>query len=120
MKKCCNNRSSCICPKSVAHIVYLLQALGVLTLGIIAVASVILAYIKISDARGTWIESHFRWQISTFWFGLLWTIVGGILCLVFIGYIILLANVIWVVYRIIRGWVNLADGSPVGNYACIK
>jgi uncharacterized membrane protein len=81
--------------------------------------AVILNYVKRSDVRGTWLESHFRWQIRTFWFGLLWIS----LCLAFIvatfGFGILIAWLpmalvgLWFIYRIIRGWVALSDGRPM-------
>jgi uncharacterized membrane protein len=84
-----------------------------------SIIAVILNYIKRSEVRGTWLESHFRWQIRTFWFGLLWIA----LCLGFIvatfGIGILIAWIpiglvgLWFVYRIIRGWVALSDGQPM-------
>jgi uncharacterized membrane protein len=84
-----------------------------------SIIAVILNYIKRSEVRGTWLESHFRWQIRTFWFGLLWIV----LCLVFVvatfGIGILIAWLpmglvgLWFVYRIIRGWVALTDRQPM-------
>lgn len=81
--------------------------------------AVILNYVKRGDVRGTWLESHFRWQIRTFWYGLLW--VG--LCILFIimtlgiGIVIawlpLVIISLWFVYRIIRGWLALRDGRPM-------
>ena len=84
-----------------------------------SIIAVILNYIKRSEVRGTWLESHFRWQIRTFWFGLLWIS----LCLAFVvvtfGIGILIAWLpmglvgLWFVYRIIRGWVALTDRRPM-------
>jgi uncharacterized membrane protein len=84
-----------------------------------SIIAVILNYVKRSDVRGTWLESHFRWQIRTFWYGVLW--VG--LCIVFVvltfGVGLLIAWVplgvvgLWFVYRIVRGWVRLRDGRPM-------
>jgi uncharacterized membrane protein len=112
--------------------IYALHAFSLLT-GIIGAASVvgafltgwpsiiavILNYVKRSEARGTWIESHFRWQIRTFWFGVLWIS----LCLAFIvvtfGIGILIAWLpialvgLWFVYRVVRGWLTLRDGRPM-------
>jgi uncharacterized membrane protein len=114
------------------QIIYALHAFSLVT-GIITTASVvgafltgwpsivavILNYIKRGDVRGTWLESHFRWQIRTFWFGLLWVL----LCVAFvvftlgIGIIIawlpLLLVGLWFVYRIGRGWLALRDGRPM-------
>src|SRR5687768_13942806 len=83
-----------------------------------SIIAVILNYVKQSEARGTWLESHFRWQIRTFWFGLLWIS----LCLLFIvmtlGIGILIAWLpmlmvgIWFVYRVARGWLALSAQRP--------
>ena len=115
-----------------AHVIYALHALSLVT-GIITTATVvgafltgwpsliavILNYVKRGDVRGTWLESHFRWQIRTFWFGLLW--VG--LCFLFIvltfGLGIIVAWIplgivgLWFIYRIARGWLRLLDRKPM-------
>ena len=117
---------------TLTHIIYGLHAFSLIT-GIIGAATVvgafltgwpsiiavILNYVKRSETRGTWLESHFRWQIRTFWFGLLWVA----LCLAFvvatlgIGLVIawlpLGAVGLWFIYRIVRGWVALNDGRPM-------
>ena len=113
-------------------VVYALHAFSLLT-GIIGTATlvgafltgwpsiiaVILNYIKRSEARGTWLESHFRWQIRTFWFGLLsislcvsFIIVTLGIGLLFMWLPITLVG-LWLVYRIIRGWVTLSDDRPM-------
>jgi uncharacterized membrane protein len=84
-----------------------------------SIIAVIMNYIRRDAARGSWIESHFRWQIRTFWFGLLWIS----LCLAFIavtfGIGIIIAWLpmalvsIWFIYRIARGWMALRDGRPM-------
>jgi uncharacterized membrane protein len=84
-----------------------------------SIIAVILNYVKRSDVRGTWLETHFRWQIRTFWYGVLW--VG--LCILFvvltlgIGMLIAWLPIamvgIWFVYRIARGWIRLRDGRPM-------
>src|SRR3989344_6624866 len=63
--------------KNIATAVYALQAVSFF-LGITYFIAIILDYVKLDDARGTWLESHFRWQIRTFWFGLLWLSLGGV------------------------------------------
>ena len=112
----------------VTHIVYGLHALG-LVLGAFGAATVIgsflfgwpsiiaviLNYIYRGEARGTWVESHFDWQIRTFWFAVLWAlIVGGIsliLMLVLVGLITwplgMFALGVWAIYRVARGWLRL-------------
>ena len=113
-------------------VVYALHAFSLLT-GIIGTATivgafltgwpsiiaVILNYIKRSEARGTWLESHFRWQIRTFWFGLLWiSLCGAFIIATFgIGLLFMWLPIglvgLWFVYRIIRGWVTLSDRRPM-------
>jgi len=98
--------------KTVATVVYALQAAGFFV-GITWIVAIVLDYVKKDEARGTWLESHFSWQIRTFWWGLLWGVIGGILLLVLVGYFVLLAAAIWIIYRIVKGWLNLAEGKPV-------
>ena len=112
--------------------IYALHALSLLT-GILGAATVIgafltgwpsiiaviLNYVKRGDARGTWLESHFRWQIRTFWFGLLWVslCVSFIIVTLGIGVVVAwlpLAGVgLWFIYRIVRGWLALAGRRPM-------
>lgn len=87
---------------------YALQAVS-FVLGITFIVAVIVNYVKRSDVRGTWLESHFRWQIRTFWFALLWSIIGAITIYILVGYFILAANAVWIIYRIVRGWLRLSD-----------
>ena len=98
--------------RTLATIVYALQALGFF-LGITWIVGVVIDYVKLDDVRGTWLESHFRWQIRTFWWGLLWGIVGTVLLLVLVGWLVLLAAGIWVIYRIVKGWLALSEGQPL-------
>jgi len=98
--------------KTVATVVYALQAAGFFV-GITWIVGVIVDYVKKDDARGTWLESHYRWQIRTFWFGLLWGALGGILCLILVGFAILAADGVWIIYRIVKGWLNLAENKPM-------
>jgi uncharacterized membrane protein len=114
------------------NMIYLLHAFSLLT-GIFGAASVIgafligwpsiiaviLNYVKRDEARGTWLESHFRWQIRTFWFGLLWVSLCAlfIVMTLFIGIIIawlpLAFITIWFIYRVVRGWLALRDRRPM-------
>lgn len=81
--------------------------------GITAIVAIIINYIKLDEMRGTLFESHFLWQIRTFWFGLLWTIIGLATALLLIGWFILIANSIWVIYRVVKGILNLNDNKPM-------
>ncbi len=119
---------------TVTHVTYGLHALG-LALGAFGAASVIgsfvfgwpsiiaviLNYVKRSEARGTWLESHFTWQIRTFWYAVLWSIfvlaVGLPLTLVLVGFAIWAVGFfvlgIWAIYRIAVGWMALRDRRAV-------
>ncbi len=84
-----------------------------------SIIAVILNYVKRSDVRGTWLESHFRWQIRTFWFGVLWISLCFLFILVTLGIGILVAWLpmilvgVWFIYRVVRGWLALNDGRPM-------
>jgi len=98
--------------KTIATVVYALQAAGFFV-GITWLIGVIVDYVKRDDAVGTWLESHFRWQIRTFWWGLLWGVLGGILLLILIGWLVLAANAVWIIYRIVKGWLRLAERREI-------
>ena len=98
--------------KTVATVVYALQAAGFL-FGITWIVAVIVDYVKKDDAAGTWLDSHFRWQIRTFWWGLLWGVLGTILAFVLVGFAVLFADAVWIVYRIVKGWLRLAERREV-------
>jgi uncharacterized membrane protein len=97
--------------RNLAIIVYILQGLAFFLGGITALVGVIINYVKMDEVRGTWIEPHFRWQIRTFWIGLLWLVIGTITLMVIIGWFILLGMAIWVIYRIVKGALALNDGK---------
>jgi uncharacterized membrane protein len=119
---------------TVAHAVYALHAVGLVIgafttatvvgsflLGWPSLIAVILNYVKRSEARGTFVESHFSWQIRTFWYSLLWVgilfAVSVPLMLVLVGFATLPIGLfvlgLWAAYRIIRGWLRLRDGEPI-------
>ena len=115
---------------NVAHLVYALHTWSVVA-GIVGAASVvgmfltgwpsiiavIINYVKRPDARGTWLDSHFGWQIRTFWYTLLWVVIAVIAAFTVIGlpFALAVAAVItlWVVYRIARGWLALTSRKPM-------
>jgi uncharacterized membrane protein len=115
---------------TLAHVIYGLHAFSALT-GLLSSAlivtaflsgwpsiiGVILNYLKRSDVRGTWLDSHFSWQIRTFWYALLWLVVGAILFVTLVGIpvaiVLWLGTGIWVLYRIIRGWLALSSRRPM-------
>ena len=116
------------------HAIYALHSLAVLigittaasivgsfVCGIPSIVAVIMNYARVAATRGTFLESHFRWQIRTFWFALLWALliwavtlplfvvlIGIPLFFVFFG-----ALAIWIIYRVVRGWMSLRDRRPM-------
>ena len=93
--------------------------IGAFLIGWPSIIAVILNYVKRSDARGTWLESHFRWQIRTFWFGLLWVslcilfVIGTLGIGLLIAWLPMLLIAGWFIYRIARGWMALNDRRPM-------
>ena len=79
--------------------------------------AVILNYAKRSEVRGTWLESHFSWQIRTFWWALFWVVAAFVLFATIIGiplaFLMFVGTGLWVLYRIVRGWLALNDGRPI-------
>lgn len=98
--------------KQIATVVYALQAASFL-IGVTFLVALIIGYVKRPDAQGTYLASHFTWQIRTFWYGLLWGLIGLVTHAFLIGYLILLANTVWILYRIIKGWLRLNDSEPL-------
>lgn len=120
---------------TVAHVTYALHGIG-LAIGAFGAATVIgsfvfgwpsiiavvINYVKRADARGTWLESHYDWQIRTFWYALLWSVlvgvVGALLAIVLIGFAIWAVGFfllgVWAIYRIGSGWLRLRDAREVG------
>ena len=108
---------------TVAHLVYALHTMaiggGAATVvgsfigSLPSIAAVILNYVTRGDARGTWVASHYRWQIRTFWGAVLWALIGWALIMTVIGVVvgvpILIALTLSLLYRIGRGWLRLRD-----------
>ena len=89
--------------------------------GVPSIVAVVMNYIRRNDARGTYLESHFSWQLRTFWFAALWVVVVFLLSLplffVLVGFVTFPIGIfiigVWVIYRVARGWLKLKDGQPV-------
>jgi uncharacterized membrane protein len=116
------------------HWIYGLHALSVLiglatahsvavrfAFGLPSIIAVIMNYARRSEVRGTWLESHFRWQIRTFWYSWLWivltSILAALLLIVLVGFVIAIVGFaligLWVIYRVARGWLALREGRPM-------
>ena len=98
--------------RDLALLVYILQAVGFL-IGLTWIVAVIVNYVKRSDVRGSWIESHFGWQITTFWVGLIGFVVGALTVFLVIGWLILVVIWVWAIYRIVKGLLYLNDRKPM-------
>jgi uncharacterized membrane protein len=100
----------------IAHVIYALLAFH-WCFGLTYFIAIIMAYIKIEDVKGTWLESHLNWQIHTFWISLFWAIAGILLCLLIIGLPLgiplLIADFFWIIYRVIKGWLRLLDRQTI-------
>jgi uncharacterized membrane protein len=111
---------------TLTHLMYGLHAFsaltGLLTPALVVTAfltgwpsiiAVIINYVKRSEVRATWLDSHFSWQLRTFWYALLWLGIGGVLFVTVVGIpvaiVLWLATGIWVLYRLIRGWLALGS-----------
>lgn len=105
--------------RTITNVAYGLFALGLATagfFGIATIAAMVLMYVKRADAAGTVYASHFDWLSHTFWWGVLWLAVSGLAIYIYIGWIGVLATCVWVLYRLIKGWLNLLEGrSPSGT-----
>ena len=119
------------------HITYLLYVLSYFTAGLLWIVPIFMNYAKRRDADNTWLATHFDWQIKTFWYSIVFFVIGvliitfalggfgvsmfadsnniaiGSILLASLGFIIMGFTFIWHLYRIVRGWIALADGRPV-------
>lgn len=100
--------------KNLTQLVYILQAIS-LVVGLTAIAAIILNYLKRDEVKGTYLESHFNWQIKTFWYMLAGVILGWLLALVLVGFLVLAAVGFWYIYRIVKGWLALNDGKELDD-----
>lgn len=123
--------------KKLTTIIYALYAAGIVTGGLTTIVALIMNYVKKDEVAGTWLESHFRWQTRSFWYGALGVIGGSIVVTIitmvaaaigawlgnFIGVAIMfLASLLWLapvgaciwwIYRLVKGWLNLSSDKPM-------
>jgi uncharacterized membrane protein len=98
--------------RDVALIVYILQFASLIA-GVTALIGVIVNYLKRDEAAGTLYESHFTWQIRTFWGAVIGAVVGGVTWWFFLGFLVWGATYVWFIYRVVRGFLNFNDGKPM-------
>lgn len=93
--------------------IYVLWGLSIFSFGTSSIIAVLINYIKKDDVRGTWLESHFSWQIKTFWVTAFFSLIGSILFIFGIGMIILVIIWIWAAYRVLKGFFTLTDRKEI-------
>lgn len=98
--------------RDLALLVYVLQAAGFLV-GLTWVVGAVIDYLKIGEVRNTWLETHFNWQLRTFWLGLAGMALAWALMIVKVGALIGIAVTVWAIYRVVRGWLALVDRKPM-------
>jgi uncharacterized membrane protein len=115
---------------TVTHVMYGLHAFSAITgltsaafvvtaflSGWPSIIAVIINYVKRNEVHGTFLDSHFGWQLRTFWYAVLWFLIAGLLIVTIIGSVIgvpmLIVVGLWVLYRIARGWITLANRQPM-------
>jgi uncharacterized membrane protein len=107
--------------KRVAHVLYILHLLAPFTAWLLAAVAVILGAYNRADVRGTFLESHFSWLSRTFWWGLLWIVVFGLVSVLLVitviliplAYLLYLGLFVWYLYRVVKGWIRLNKGQPI-------
>ncbi|WP_354683367.1 hypothetical protein [Cupriavidus necator] len=103
--------------RKLLHILYALYAIFWLTGGITALIAIVIDYVKRDDARGSLYASHFAWQIRSFWWSVVWGVLGGILfatvVLMPLAFAVWAVLSLWMLYRIVKGWLYLNDSKPM-------
>jgi uncharacterized membrane protein len=103
--------------RKLMHILYALYAIFWLTGGITALIAIVIDYVKRDDARGSLYASHFAWQIRSFWWSVVWGVLGGVLfatvVLMPLAFAVWGVLSLWMLYRIVKGWLYLNDSKPM-------
>src|SRR5262245_12262702 len=98
--------------RSITQVIYALYALSIVS-GITYIVAIIFNYVKKDDVVGTIYESHFTWQIRTFWYSLLWGCLGWVTVWIIVGFFVWAVAGIWFIYRIAKGWLRLTEGKAM-------
>ena len=99
--------------EGLANLIYLMQALAFFLGGIPFIIAVVLGYLNQHHVKGTWLESHYTWQIHTFWVALALVVIGTLTLPYLIGFVVLIGATIWVIHRITYGWITLNRSKEV-------
>jgi len=93
-------------------ITYVLYGLSLIN-GLTAVAGVIIAHIKVNEVTDTFLQSHYRWLIRTFWIGLIAGVISAVLTIIFIGFLLMAVVFLWYIYRLVKGFLRFNDNKPI-------
>lgn len=104
--------------KQLARILYVVHGLTFFfSLGLLSILPIIVNYIKRPDTEGTLVHSHHTWMIRSFWYYMIWMVVGGVLFLTIIGipvaWLVWTVAWVWKAYRLIRGFIDLNNNRPM-------
>ena len=83
--------------------------------GVTAIVGVVIAHVQIGITTDPMLRSHYQWQIRTFWIGVLYFVIGVVLCFVLIGILVLLFWFIWTLVRTVKGVLALNENRPIAN-----
>lgn len=101
--------------KTIALVTYALYVLGFLTI-VSPIVAVIVNYLQRAETKNSFLLSHHVWMIRTFWWSLVWSVLGVALAFFFIGYFVLAAVFVWYIYRIVRGVLGVLNEKPMYEY----
>ncbi|HTJ64160.1 MAG TPA: hypothetical protein VL899_10140 [Alphaproteobacteria bacterium] len=96
-----------------ANLIYILY-LASFVVGVTSLIGIVMAYVY-KDAAPAWVQTHYRFQIRTFWIGLLFGVIGGVTAFIGIGFLILLFTAIWYIVRCVKGMQAIGQGQAVAN-----
>jgi uncharacterized membrane protein len=92
-----------------ANTVYILYLVS-LVIGITGIVGLVMAYVKRGEAP-EWVKTHYRFQIRTFWIGLLYMVLGLVTAVILIGFLVWLFTVVWLIVRCVKGMQAVSRGE---------
>ena len=95
-------------------LIYILYLAGLVTGGVTTIVGVVIAYLNRADAPA-WLATHYRFQIRTFWIGLLFIVIGSMTTVILIGFLILLAQMVWFIIRCVKGFQRADKAEPIDD-----
>ncbi len=96
-----------------AKVIYILYLISI-AVGVTGIVGVVMAYVN-KDTAPDWLKTHYQFQIRTFWISLLYVAVSCILCLILIGFVLLVVSLVWFIIRCVKGLKALEQKQPIAN-----